>query len=125
MATGRREDLVRSVTQEVEALGRKSLAIATNVGDRASIESLHSAVCAEFGHVDILLNAAGVTKRTPSIDVSETEWNGIFDTNLTGILRAWAIAQMRLIGKIWPVRLVMWQTRISLVLGVTALSKRW
>src|SRR5437763_250366 len=87
VATGRREDLVHSITQELKAFGRKSLAVTANVGDRSSIESLHSTVCAEFGHVDILLNAAGVTKRTPSIDVSETEWNGIFDTNLTGTLR--------------------------------------
>jgi NAD(P)-dependent dehydrogenase (short-subunit alcohol dehydrogenase family) len=88
VATGRREDLVRSVTKEIEALGRKSLAIPTDVGARASIRALHSAVCAEFGHVDILLNAAGITRRTPSIDVSENEWNQIFDTNLTGTLRA-------------------------------------
>lgn len=88
VATGRRADLVEKVTHEIQALGRKSLALPTDVGDRASIEALHSAVCAEFGHVDILLNAAGFTRRTPSIDVSEKEWNEIFDTNLTGTLRA-------------------------------------
>jgi NAD(P)-dependent dehydrogenase (short-subunit alcohol dehydrogenase family) len=88
VATGRREDLVRSVTEEIKALGCRSLAVATDVGNRASVEVLHSAVCAEFGHVDILLNAAGITRRTPSIDVSENEWNQIFDTNLTGTLRA-------------------------------------
>jgi len=88
VATGRREDLVRSVTEEIKALGRKSLAVATDVGNRKSIEALHAAVCAEFGHVDILVNAAGVTRKTPSLEVSEAEWNQIFDTNLTGTLRA-------------------------------------
>ena len=43
---------------------------------------------AKFGRVDILLNVAGRIKRTPSRDVSEEEWTGIIDTNLTGTLRA-------------------------------------
>src|ERR1035441_8683512 len=40
------------------------------------------------------------------------------------MLRAGAIWQIRRTGKIWPVRLVMWQTRINFVRGVTACSKR-
>ena len=88
VATGRREDLVRSVAEEVRAFGRRSLVFTCDVNSRASIEALHAAVIKEFGHVDILLNAAGVTRKTPSLDVSEGEWNQIFDTNLTGTLRA-------------------------------------
>jgi NAD(P)-dependent dehydrogenase (short-subunit alcohol dehydrogenase family) len=42
----------------------------------------------EFGKVDILVNSAGKTKRTPTLDVSEDEWNDILDTNVTGTLRA-------------------------------------
>jgi len=99
VATGRREDLVRSVTEEIKALGRKSLAVPTDVGNRKSVEALHAAVCAEFGHVDILLNAAGITRRTPSIDVSEDEWNRIFDTNLTGTLRACQVFGRKMIER--------------------------
>jgi NAD(P)-dependent dehydrogenase (short-subunit alcohol dehydrogenase family) len=99
VATGRREDLVRSVTEEIKALGRKSLAVATDVGNRASVEALHTAVCSEFGHVDILLNAAGITRKTPSLDVSETEWNQIFDTNLTGTLRACQVFGRKMIER--------------------------
>ena len=99
VATGRREELARSAANEVRALGRKSLAIATDVGSRTSIEAMHSAVCKEFGHVDILLNAAGFTRRTPSIDVSEKEWNEIFDTNLTGTLRACQVFGRKMIER--------------------------
>lgn len=99
VATGRREDLVRSVREEIEALGRRSLAVATDLGDRASVESLHTAVLAEFGHVDILLNAAGITRRTPTIDVSEKEWDQIFDTNLTGTLRACQVFGRKMIER--------------------------
>lgn len=88
VATGRREDLVRSITEEIRGLGRKSLAATCDVSSRASIEALLSAVSNELGRVDILLNAAGMTRKTPSLDVSEAEWNQIFDTNLTGLLRA-------------------------------------
>jgi NAD(P)-dependent dehydrogenase (short-subunit alcohol dehydrogenase family) len=99
VATGRREDLVQSVTKEIEARGRKSLGVTTDVGARASVEALHSAVCAEFGYVDILLNAAGVTRKTPSLEVSESEWNQILDTNLTGTLRACQVFGRKMIER--------------------------
>ena len=46
------------------------------------------AVMAEFGQVDILLNAAGQIFRKPTKDVTEAEWNNLMDVNLTGMLRA-------------------------------------
>ena len=88
IATGRRADLVKSVTEEIRKLGRRSLAMASDVTDRASLEALLSATEAQFGKVDILLNSAGMTRRTPTLQVSEAEWNQILETNLTGTLRA-------------------------------------
>src|SRR5262245_17703427 len=38
--------------------------------------------------IDILVNCAGRTQRTPTLDVTEAEWNTILETNLTGTLRA-------------------------------------
>ncbi len=87
VATGRREDMVRSAATEIQSIGRRSLAIACDVGKRESIEALHSAVCSQFGQVDILINSAGITRRTPTLKVDEQEWNEIFETNLTGVLR--------------------------------------
>ena len=97
VATGRREELVRSIAEEIRAIGRKSLVGATDVAKRSSIEALHSAVLAEFGRVDILINCAGITKRTPTLDVSESEWNGIFETNLSGTTRACQIFGRKMI----------------------------
>lgn len=97
--TGRRQDLVRSAADEVRALGRKSLAIASNVTERVSLQSLLSTVESEFGRVDILVNSAGITKRTPTIEVSEDEWNGILETNLTGTLRACQIFGQKMIQR--------------------------
>jgi NAD(P)-dependent dehydrogenase (short-subunit alcohol dehydrogenase family) len=97
VSTGRREELVRTVTQEIRALGRKSLALPTDVSSRDSIEALHSAVLAEFGRVDTLINCAGITKRTPSVNVSDSEWDRIMETNLTGMLRACQIFGRKMI----------------------------
>lgn len=88
VATGRREELAKAAAEEIRRLGRRSLALATDVLERSSIEALLSAVRSEFGSVEILVNSAGRTKRTPTLDVSEREWNEIMDTNLTGTLRA-------------------------------------
>ena len=88
VSTGRRQELVDEVTKEIEALGRKSLNYSVNVADRTSVDTLRDAVVQKFGGVDILVNAAGRIKRTPTKDMPEREWEDIMDTNLTGILRA-------------------------------------
>jgi len=85
--SGRREDLVRKAAEEVKALGRRSLAQTCDVADERSIEKLLKAVVAEFGSVEILVNCAGWTKKRPTLEVTEEEWNGIIDTNLNGTLR--------------------------------------
>jgi len=87
MATGRREDLVRQVTSDLRALGRKSLAISCDVTEGKTMDHLLIAVSKEFGSVQILVNCAGRTKRTPTLQLTEEEWNGILETNLTGTLR--------------------------------------
>jgi NAD(P)-dependent dehydrogenase (short-subunit alcohol dehydrogenase family) len=86
--TGRRETQVRSAAAEVTALGRRSLAQTSDVTDVASLESLLKSACAEFGSVQILVNCAGRTKRMPTLDVPEADWNAILETNLNGTLRA-------------------------------------
>jgi len=86
--TGRRMELIQAAAERIEQIGRKSLQVTCDVNDRASIEALMNACCKEFGRVDILVNCAGKTKRTPTLEVSETEWQGIMETNLTGTLRA-------------------------------------
>jgi NAD(P)-dependent dehydrogenase (short-subunit alcohol dehydrogenase family) len=87
VATGRRAVRVKAVSDAIRKLGRQSLAVETDVTDRASIESLLAVCCSEFGSVEILVNSAGKTKRTPSLEVSDAEWNDILETNLTGTLR--------------------------------------
>jgi len=88
VATGRRADLVQSACDQIRALGRRSLAVASDVTDAQSLRELLRATLAEFSSVEILINCAGRITRKPTLDVSEGEWNGILDTNLNGTLRA-------------------------------------
>ncbi len=88
VASSRRQSEVDAASAQIEAKGRKSMQVTSDVSDRASIEHLLAKSLARFGKVDILVNCAGRTKRTPTLDVSEEEWGGIIDTNLTGILRS-------------------------------------
>jgi NAD(P)-dependent dehydrogenase (short-subunit alcohol dehydrogenase family) len=88
IATARREQQVEETAKAIEALGRKTLRMASDVCDRTSLERLLTAVLAQFGKVDILVNCAGIIKRAPTLDFPEEEWTKIIDTNLTGTLRA-------------------------------------
>jgi len=86
--TSRRAEQVEAAAQEIEQLGRRSLRVTSDVSDRESLERVLSEAVQAFGKVDILVNSAGRTKRAPTIDFPEADWNAILDTNLTGTLRA-------------------------------------
>jgi len=86
--TSRRAEQVDVVAREIEEFGRRSLRVTSDVSDRQSLEGVLNAAIQAFGKVDILVNSAGRTKRAPTVDFSEDDWNSIIDTNLTGTLRA-------------------------------------
>jgi NAD(P)-dependent dehydrogenase (short-subunit alcohol dehydrogenase family) len=88
IASARRFEHVETVAAEIEKGRRRTLRIACDVTDRGSLEALLKAVLSAFAKVDILVNCAGRTTRTPTLETSEQEWNQILETNLTGTLRA-------------------------------------
>lgn len=88
VASSRRAEQVDAAAGEIEALGRKTLRVTSDVLERATVQALHDAVVKEFGKVDILVNAAGVTHKAPTLEESEGEWSRVVETNLTGTLRA-------------------------------------
>ena len=88
VATGRRESLVEAVAGEIETRGRRTLRIPADVGDPASLERVRDAMLGTLGGLDILVCAAGITKRVPTLDMADDDWARIIDTNLTGTLRS-------------------------------------
>jgi NAD(P)-dependent dehydrogenase (short-subunit alcohol dehydrogenase family) len=97
--TGRRVDRVQAAVEKITKTGGKSLAVPTDITNRSSLEALLNATCSEFGNVDVLVNCAGTTKRTPTLDVSDEEWNNIMQTNLSGTLRACQVFGRKMVDR--------------------------
>jgi len=99
VATGRRTELVDEVAAEIEAVGVRTIRQTTDVEDRASVQTLHEAVAAQIAPVDILINCAGRTIKSPTIDVTESDWHAVLETNLHGTLRACQVFGRAMIGR--------------------------
>jgi NAD(P)-dependent dehydrogenase (short-subunit alcohol dehydrogenase family) len=88
IASARRKQQVDATAEAIEARGRRTLRLTSDVCDRASLERLQADVVQHFGRIDILINCAGTIKRAPTLTMAEEEWNTILNTNLNGTLRA-------------------------------------
>jgi NAD(P)-dependent dehydrogenase (short-subunit alcohol dehydrogenase family) len=90
----RREEVVKTAA-EIRALGRQAMEITADVVDRSEIHRGIERMLLEMGRIDILVNAAGTTKRMPSLDMSEEDWDRILNINLKG---TWNTCQ--LVGRV-------------------------
>ena len=97
--TSRRDDVVDETAREIEGIGRRSLRVPSDVTNRASLDTLLQRTVEAFGKVDIMINCAGRTKRVPTLDLDEADWNAIVETNLTGTLRAAQVFGRHMIGR--------------------------
>ena len=86
-ATGRRGDLVEQAAAEIRGRGRRSLALTADVGDTTSMTAFRDACVAELGRLDIVVAAAGITRRVPTLEMDDADWDRILATNLTGVMR--------------------------------------
>ena len=66
------------------AQGAHAVPIVLDVRNQASVERAIAHAADAFGHVDVLVNNAGVTQRRLAVDVTREEWQGVVDVNLTG-----------------------------------------
>lgn len=87
VASSRSIEAVEATAGAIEARGRKTLRIPCDILDRHSLQHLHDATLSAFGHIDILVNSAGITKRIPTLECSEDIWHNIMNVNLNGDLR--------------------------------------
>jgi NAD(P)-dependent dehydrogenase (short-subunit alcohol dehydrogenase family) len=87
VASSRRSGEVENVAQELEKRGSRSLRVCSDVTDRKSLENLLAKTVEAFDKVDIVVNCAGFTKRGPTLDFPEQDWDAIIECNLTGTLR--------------------------------------
>jgi NAD(P)-dependent dehydrogenase (short-subunit alcohol dehydrogenase family) len=84
VAVSRRAEEVRKTAEEIRALDRRTLEATADVTSRDDIQRVIDAMVKEFGRIDILVNSAGTTKRVPSLELADEDWNRILDVNLKG-----------------------------------------
>jgi NAD(P)-dependent dehydrogenase (short-subunit alcohol dehydrogenase family) len=88
IASSRDPAKVHKMADELEAMGTRTLRAASDVQDRASLESLCQSVVETFGRVDILVVTSGVLHKKPTAELTDEEWQSIIDINLNGTFRA-------------------------------------
>jgi NAD(P)-dependent dehydrogenase (short-subunit alcohol dehydrogenase family) len=86
----RRAEALAETVAGVAAAGGEAHAVVMDVTDAASVERALDAAEARFGPVGVLVNNAGVTSTKPALDLDETAWDMVVDTNLKGV---WLVAQ--------------------------------
>ena len=78
------EDKAQSLTAEVQAMGRRVLALRSDVGVKADVDAFYAAL-AEWGATpDVLVNNAGVQTWSSLLDLAEEDWDRVIRTNLKG-----------------------------------------
>ena len=69
---------------EIEAIGRSALAVQADVGDASAVRAMFAAVLERFPRLDVLVNNAGTQVWKPLLELEESEWDRVIDTNLKG-----------------------------------------
>lgn len=81
-------DAAQAGADAIAALGRRSLAVKVDAASKTDLANALDAIVAEFGRVDILINAAGINSATPFFEISEEEWHRILDVDLKSVFLA-------------------------------------
>ncbi len=81
----RSEEAANAVKEEIENLGRKSLAIQADAVNFARAEEVISTIVDAWGKLDILVNNAGITKDTLVLRMNEEQWDAVITTNLKSV----------------------------------------
>jgi len=72
----------------ISSSGGRAAAVQADATNRSDLERALEATLRNFGHADILLNAAGINSGTPFFEITEEEWHRILDVNLKSVFLA-------------------------------------
>ena len=86
--TNRSKELADATQAEIEALGRKCLAVQADVSDAAQMDELAERALEAFSSIDILVNNAGVTSDQLLMRMSPEDWREVMAVNLDGMFYA-------------------------------------
>ena len=92
VAVSRRSEEVKKTAAEIRALGHETLEVTADVTSRGDLQRVIDSMVSEMGRIDILVNSAGTTKRVPSLEMADQDWDRVLDTNLKGTWYACQLA---------------------------------
>jgi glucose 1-dehydrogenase len=78
------EAAARSAVEEIERLGRRAVAVQADTANAEQVTAMVGEVVGRLGQIDVLVNNAGVLKRTPFLELTEEEWDWVLGVNLKG-----------------------------------------
>jgi len=84
IVTSRKLEHLEPVVKEIQGKGRKSLAVAVEVSQEKSVAAMVDTVLTKFSHIDILVNAHGISNRKPAETFPIDEWQQVMDINTRG-----------------------------------------
>lgn len=99
IVNGRDAAGLASAVAELQALGIKTTALAADLGDRAGLEQLVAASIDWQGHLDVVVNNAGIIRRMPAVDHPDAEWDAVMRVNLDGVFIACRAAGRHMLAR--------------------------
>jgi 2-deoxy-D-gluconate 3-dehydrogenase len=73
--------------KSIADLGRKAISVVGDMGEKDVPASVTAEVLEKFGKIDVLINNAGMIRRSPAVDFSEEDWSAVIEVNLSSIFR--------------------------------------
>ena len=77
-------DRALALVEEIRAAGGDALAVAADVADRAQVDRMAAQVRQAFGDPDLLINNAGISQQALFTDLTEADWDRMFDVHVKG-----------------------------------------
>ena len=78
-------DQVKAATEQLQSAGGQAEGFVMNVTDRQNIDQVVAAVIEKYGHIDVLINNAGITKDARLVNMTEAQFDAVIDVNLKGV----------------------------------------
>jgi 2-deoxy-D-gluconate 3-dehydrogenase len=99
IVNGRYADKLAPIMQELAGFGVRATAIAADLGDRADVEKMIAGAIAWQGHLDILINNAGIIRRAPAAEHTDADWDAVLNVNLNGVFTACRAAGRHMLAR--------------------------
>src|SRR5262249_31168822 len=95
---GSRSDGIDEVCDQVRACGVKAVRGVADISDADACEELVALTVSELGAIDILINNAGIIRRTPAADYKAEDWSDVLEVNLNAVFRLSQLAGRQMLA---------------------------